>query len=103
MKKILALLLALTLLLSLCACTDKTPSDQIPDTTPSDSTPDIPPSTGTGGAGDENTDPWSEYQIITVAQALELCGESGNVTEERYYLRGTVVSVDNATYGAMTI
>ena len=76
MKKILALLLALTLLLSLCACTDKTPSDQIPDTTPSDSTPDIPPSTGTGGAGDENTDPWSEYQIITVAQALELCGES---------------------------
>lgn len=103
MKKILALLLALTLLLSLCACTDKTPSDQIPDTTPSDSTPDIPPSTGTGGAGDENTDPWSEYQIITVAQALELCGESGNVTEERYYLRGTVVSIDNATYGAMTI
>lgn len=42
-------------------------------------------------------------QTITVAEALELCGESGNVTTERYYIRATVVSVTNPAYGAMII
>ena len=45
----------------------------------------------------------SQYEVITIAEALELCGESGNVTTERYYIRGTIVSIDNANYGAMTI
>ncbi len=40
---------------------------------------------------------------ITIAQALELCGEPGNVTTERYYIRAKVVSVTNPTYGAMII
>lgn len=86
MKKYFALLLALMLLVSLCACSAEKP--QI--TTGPEET--------TGGAN-----PWAQYEIITVAQALELCGEEGNVTTDRYYLRGTVVSIDNATYGAMTI
>ena len=42
-------------------------------------------------------------QIITVEQALELCGEPGSITSERYYIYGKVVSVDNAEYGAMTV
>ena len=45
----------------------------------------------------------SKYDVITIAKALELCGAEGNVTEERYYIRGTIVSIDNANYGAMTI
>lgn len=44
-----------------------------------------------------------EHEMISIAKALELCGEPGHVTSERYYIRGTVVSVDNAQYGAMTI
>lgn len=48
-------------------------------------------------------DPWAEYETITIAQALELCGEEGNVTTERYYIRAIVVSVTNPEYGAMVI
>lgn len=44
-----------------------------------------------------------DVDLITIAQALELCGESGNVTEERYYIRGTVKTVTNPAYGAMVI
>ena len=85
MKKLLILLLALVMVLGLMAACDQAPSTNAPDTTPS-STPTEP-----------------QYEVITIAQALELCGEPGNKTEERYYIRGTIVSIDNANYGAMTI
>jgi uncharacterized protein YdeI (BOF family) len=49
-------------------------------------------------------DTWADgYDIITVAEALELCGEEGNITSQRYYIRGTVTAVTNATYGSMTV
>lgn len=44
-----------------------------------------------------------KHDTITIEKALELCGSEGNVTTERYYIRGTVVSVTNAQYGAMVI
>ena len=44
-----------------------------------------------------------EYETITIAQALELCGESGNITSERYYIRATVQSITNSQYGSMII
>ncbi len=40
---------------------------------------------------------------ITVARALELCGEPGNVTEQRYYIRAKVKTITNPAYGAMII
>ena len=44
------------------------------------------------------------YQAITVAEALELCGEtSGNITTERYYVRATVKTISNTQYGSMII
>ena len=43
------------------------------------------------------------YTAITVAEALELCGESGNITEERYYVRATVKTVSNVSFGEMTV
>ncbi|MBQ2806436.1 MAG: hypothetical protein IJF08_05240 [Clostridia bacterium] len=53
---------------------------------------------------EETTEPDEpEIQVITIAQALELCGEEGNITTERYYIRATVVSITNAAYGAMVI
>lgn len=48
-------------------------------------------------------DAWDEYDTITIAEALELCGEDSNLTTERYYIRATIVSIDKAQYGAMTI
>ena len=44
-----------------------------------------------------------QYDVITVAEALQLCGEEGNITSERYYIRASVISIDNAQYGAMTV
>ena len=43
------------------------------------------------------------YKTITVAEALELCGEPGNLTEERYYVRANVASIKNGAYGEMYI
>ncbi len=66
-----------------------------PDTTESDTT-----------ESDTTGDEFPEEivrDVITIEKALELCGEPGNLTTERYYLMGTVVSIDNAAYGAMTI
>ena len=100
MKKLAILLLALAMLVCLCACAGETPAD--PTTEPTGTS-------STTNPGDDSVVPpedlpWEEqYDIITIAQALELCGEEGNLTTERYYLAGTIVSIDNANYGQMTI
>ena len=91
MKKLLVLLLALVMVLSLMAACDKAPETNTPDTTPST----VP--------SDPTSPSEPQYEVITIAQALELCGEPGNITEERYYIRGTIISMENANYGQMTI
>ncbi len=52
---------------------------------------------------DSSSEGETQYETITIAEALELCGESGNVTEERYYIRAIVQSITNPQYGAMVI
>ncbi|MBE6976653.1 MAG: hypothetical protein E7439_05605 [Ruminococcaceae bacterium] len=91
MKKLLALLLVLVTVLGLFAgcATEQTPKET-EGSTPTE--------------GSEPTEPEApKYEVITIAQALELCGEPGNITEERYYIRGTIDAITNPTYGAMTI
>ena len=106
--RILSLLMSLLMLASFVACTEidmdedettteaGTDATTEPDTTApeteSDTAPDAP-------AGDS----WDKYDIITIAEALELCGEPGNLTEERYYIRGTIDTIHNAMFGEMTI
>ncbi len=48
---------------------------------------------------------WREtYSCITIAEALELCGETaGEVSTERYYIIATVDSVDDTAYGKLMI
>ena len=82
MKKILALFLAVVLALGCFAGCDAEPAG-----TPSEpSQPEAP-----------------QYDVISIERALELCGESGNVTTEKYYIRGIVESITNPAYGAMVI
>ena len=82
MKKYLALFLAMVLMLGCFAgCAEKPESGN-----PTGSTPETP-----------------KYDVISIEKALELCGEEGNVTTERYYIRGTVESITNPQYGAMVI
>ena len=43
------------------------------------------------------------YETITIAEALELCGEPGNATSEKYYIIGTIAELKNPQFGEMTI
>ena len=43
------------------------------------------------------------YEVITVAEALQLCGEPGNITTQRYYIRVIIDEVLNANYGEMNV
>lgn len=92
MKKLLCVCLVLVLILGVfVACSDT-------------KDPDMPSNTPSGGEQTKPDDTTKDdYPVITIEEALELCGESGNVTMERYYIRGTVESVTNAQYGAMVI
>ena len=58
---------------------------------------------GNGGSEDENQKDEDPYGCITVKEALELCGEEGNITEERYYIRAIITEIKNAAYGEMVI
>ena len=104
----LAVLMALLMLASvaLVACTEE-PAATTDDTTVSENPTDIPttPTEDATTDGEVETDPPAPaYNVITIAQALELCGEeSGYITTERYYIRGIVQTVTNGQYGAMVV
>lgn len=110
MKRLLILLLVLAMTVStFVACnTNNTPD---PTDAPTDASTDAPTDKPTDEPTEEPTDSnegeaeddWADYDTITVAEALELCGDPGNLTTERYYIRATILSVDNPQYGQMTI
>ncbi len=53
------------------------------------------------GASNKN---WDDYNIITIAEAIELAKAAGqDGTSERYYLSGTVKTLSNPGYGEMTL
>ncbi len=102
---VLAVLLAAGMAVS-CTQDPQDPADTTLDTTPESapSESETADETGADTDGESETEPEEVVRdIITIAKALELCGEPGNLTEERYYIRGTIVSIDNPAYGAMTI
>ena len=117
--RVMAALMAMLLLLSagLVAC-DMTP-DTTEDTTasttdapyeetteaPSEETTEAPSEETTEASTEENIEdePQFEIKVITIAEALELCGEPGNITTERYYIRGIITTMKNGQYGQMTI
>ncbi len=115
LTKLLSLsLAALMLSAAITACgssgestgTDQPSAGTTSSSTTTSLTTTVPPATTTAPVTDnvpDTNEPSTGYPTITVAEALELCGEVGNVTEERYYIRATVKSIDNAQYGAMTI
>lgn len=42
-------------------------------------------------------------KIYTIAELIAMMPSDGSATKERYYVRATIKSIDNADYGAMTI
>lgn len=110
--KILALcLVALMMLAAFAACNDGNSGDETTEGTTQGTTEGTTEDTTeettedtTEETTEGTTDPEQpEITTITIAEALELCGEEGNITTERYYIRATIVSITNAAYGAMII
>ena len=111
LKKILALLLAVAMVMSFAACGEEPTQPTQPSTPTQPSEPTIPdpsgdpidPSTDPTDPTDP-VDPWASYNCITIAEALQLCEQFvESASTERYYIRATVKSIDNDTYGQMTI
>ena len=117
LSKILALLLALVMLLSIVAC-DKSSGTEGGETTSAtnettvgenDETTEGDETTVAGGDetsatdGEETTAGEEEIKVITIAEALELCGDPGDITSERYYIRATIKTISNSEYGSMVI
>lgn len=88
MKKILALLLALTLLFSLCACElpdaqDTTPTESTADSTPSESTE---PSTEGGGSDSLLPDNWAEFTFRLDGVVYQLPDDYSKFTDNGWTL-----------------
>ncbi len=105
-KRLFALLLVIAMLCSFAACgEDPAPSTNapsVPTTKPTPTDPTTAPTDPTDPT--DPSDPWSAYACITIAEALALCEQFVDApSTERYYIRATVKSIDNDTYGQMTI
>ena len=100
MKRFLALLMAVMLVLSCLAGCEKTPA---PSTTPT--TPSTNPTTKpTEPKPTEPVDPWANYETITIAEALTLCEQFvETASADRYYIRGVITEMQNEQYGQMVI
>jgi len=113
-KTLLALVLAfIVCMTAACSGGEATPTPTptttpttVPTTAPTDAPTTAPTQTPAPTAeptAEPTTAPAEEIKVITIAEALELCGEPGNITEERYYIRGTVEKMINAAYGNMVV
>lgn len=72
---------------------------------PTDEPTEAPTTTPTETPTEKPTEPSEDYPTITIAEALQLCGDepSDAPTTERYYIRATITEMKNASYGEMTI
>lgn len=111
LTKIISLVLVLVMILTMLASCNLEDiiTGIMGSTTTQPTTPTTPstPTTDKGDNGDpeDDKDAWDEaYDIITIAEAIELAKEAGQEpTTERYYIRGTIETISNPTYGEMTI
>ena len=110
MKKIISLVLTVVLVLSLfagCVNNDNPGVTNPSDPKPTESKPTEPKPTESQPTEPQPTDPvdpWASYECITIAEALAKCEEFvATPSTERFYIRATIKSIDNDTYGQMTI
>lgn len=102
-RKFLSLFLSVLSCATLVSCGEgnktSAPSNTGIVTTPSTpSAPSSKPSTDENNSSNED-----EKKIYTIAELIAMMPSDGSVTTERYYVKATIKSIDNADYGSMTI
>lgn len=102
-RKFLSLFLSVLSCATLVSCGEgnktSAPSNTGTVTTPSTpSAPSSKPSTDENNSSNED-----EKKIYTIAELIAMMPSDGSVTTERYYVKATIKSIDNADYGSMTI
>ena len=102
LSRIFAALLVLIMALSAISC-GLTP-DETEGTTGTNTEGTTQGTTESESESETETDAGApNLDYISIEIALDLCGDPGNVTEERYYIRGKVKTVTDPAYGAMVI
>lgn len=102
-RKFLSLFLSVLSCATLVSCGEgnktSAPSNTGNVTTPSTpSAPSSKPSTDENNSSNED-----EKKIYTIAELIAMMPSDGSATTERYYVRATIKSIDDAGFGAMTI
>lgn len=106
-RKFLSLFLSVLSCATLVSCGEgnntSAPSNTGTVTTPS--TPSTPSAPSSKPSTDENNSSKNEdaKKIYTIAELIAMMPSDGSVTTERYYVKATIKSIDNADYGSMTI
>lgn len=102
-RKFLSLFLSVLSCATLVSCGEgnktSAPSNTGNVTTPS--TPSTPSAPSSKPSTDENNS--SKMKIYTIAELIAMMPSDGSATTERYYVRATIKSIDDAGSGAMTI
>lgn len=106
-RKFLSLFLSVLSCATLVSCGEgnktSAPSNTGNVTTPS--TPSTPSAPSSKPSTDENNSSKDEDEkkIYTIAELIAMMPSDGSATTERYYVRATIKSIDDAGFGAMTI
>lgn len=106
-RKFLSLFLSVLSCATLVSCGERNktsaPSNTGNVTTPS--TPSTPSAPSSKPSTDENNSSKNEDEkkIYTIAELIAMMPSDGSATKERYYVRATIKSIDDAGFGAMTI
>ena len=104
-KRLVSLSLVLVMLmLTIASCNFGGFGGEITTTVPQETTTTTTTTPDPDPDPEPDHDDWAElYDIITVAEAIEIAEGASSVTEAIYYVRGTILTISNVQYGEMTI
>lgn len=103
-RKFLSLFLSVLSCATLVSCGEGN-NTSAPSNTGTVTTPSTPSAPSSKPSTDENNSSKNEDEkkIYTIAELIAMMPSDGSVTTERYYVRATIKSIDDAGFGSMTI
>lgn len=103
-RKFLSLFLSVLSCATLVSCGEGN-NPSAPSNTGNVTTPSTPSAPSSKPSTDENNSSKNEDEkkIYTIAELIAMMPSDGSATKERYYVKATIKSIDNADYGSMTI